>query len=275
MLPINDILILIFIGALSSFLSGLLGVGGAGFLLPLLVYGPPILGGENITMNEASALSIGLIWIASLSGSLSIKKVLSSKAIRPLIITLAIPSATFGFLGSIMSAFVHELVLLGSFPILLFFGSIMMLFQPKNDEFDLDDPDSTLDYSNLHCFYCSSGVGFFAGLVGAGGSFLLKPLSIYVLKIPTRVAIAVALPVVFLASTTSLVGKIVSNQMLWEKLLWLVILSIPMAKIGTVVNKKTKAKRLRQLTAWMFIVVSIGMIGDVIYQLIADDYFEF
>ncbi|KAL0213897.1 hypothetical protein P9112_006081 [Eukaryota sp. TZLM1-RC] len=258
-------LVFLLIGTLASFLSGLLCVGGAGFLLPLLIYGPPLLGGEKVDMSEASALCIGLIWISTLAAALSMGNILGHKSVRPLIITLAIPAAAFGFLGSILSASIHELVLAIVFPVLLLASSSMMLLKPKKDEFDING-DQELEYSLVGCFFTASFVGFFAGMSGAGGGFLLTPLSIYLLQIPTRVALACGLPVVFASSTTTLAGKIISDQMVWDKLLFLVIPSIPMAKLGAACHKKTKPKILRTFAAFLFITVALGMITDIVYH---------
>ena len=45
-------------------------------------------------------------------------------------------------------------------------------------------------------------VGLFGGLVGQGGSFILIPMTVYLLKVPLRVAMGSNLVIVFFASPT-------------------------------------------------------------------------
>src|SRR5699024_7928475 len=57
-------------------------------------------------------------------------------------------------------------------------------------------------------------VGVSAGIVGAGGAFLLVPIMLVVLKIPTRMTIATSLSVAFISSIGSTIGKIATDQVL-------------------------------------------------------------
>ena len=55
-------------------------------------------------------------------------------------------------------------------------------------------------------------VGLLAGAVGAGGSFLLLPLMVYVLHVPHRLAAGSSLAIAVMGASTGLVGKIVTHQ---------------------------------------------------------------
>src|SRR5699024_7377650 len=58
-------------------------------------------------------------------------------------------------------------------------------------------------------------VGIAAGIVGAAGAFILVPIMLVVLKIPTRMTIATSLAITFISSIGSTVGKIATDQILY------------------------------------------------------------
>src|SRR5699024_8016698 len=55
-------------------------------------------------------------------------------------------------------------------------------------------------------------VGVGAGIVGAGGSFLLVPTMLVILKIPTRMTIASSLAITFLSSIGTTTSNVVAGQ---------------------------------------------------------------
>ena len=63
-----------FLGLISGFLSGLLGIGGGIVMAPLLLYIPPLLGMDSLTMHSIAGLTIVQGLVACLSGSLIHKK---------------------------------------------------------------------------------------------------------------------------------------------------------------------------------------------------------
>lgn len=55
-------------------------------------------------------------------------------------------------------------------------------------------------------------VGIGSGIVGAGGGFLLVPIMLVVLGIPTRMTIATSLAITFISSIGGMVGKLMTGQ---------------------------------------------------------------
>ena len=69
-------------------------------------------------------------------------------------------------------------------------------------------------------------VGIGAGIVGAAGAFLLVPIMLVVLKIPTRMTIATSLAITFISSIGSTVGKLTTGQVDYIPALIMVVASL-------------------------------------------------
>ncbi|KAL0233353.1 hypothetical protein GEMRC1_012098 [Eukaryota sp. GEM-RC1] len=92
-------------------------------------------------------------------------------------------------------------------------------------------------------------------------------MCLYYLNIPTRVTMAVIMPVTTILTTSSLLGKIISSQIDYFKWMWMAVPAIPFAKLGVWVGKKTKAKNLRTATAYLFMGIALLMGVEVAYLI--------
>ncbi|PIX52610.1 MAG: sulfite exporter TauE/SafE family protein, partial [Candidatus Aquicultor secundus] len=62
---------LFLIGLVGAFFSGLLGLGGAIILVPLLLYLPPLVGVGTLTMKTVSGITIIVVFASALIGVLT------------------------------------------------------------------------------------------------------------------------------------------------------------------------------------------------------------
>ncbi|HEU5320346.1 MAG TPA: TSUP family transporter, partial [Methylomirabilota bacterium] len=97
-----------------------------------------------------------------------------------------------------------------------------------------------------------AGVGLAAGLVGAGGAFLLVPLLLVAVGVPIRVTIGSSLAITALASTAGVTGKVITAQLpLWPTLAVL-LGAVPGARLGAAVSRRLRARALKMI---LFVVV--------------------
>src|SRR5699024_9710893 len=94
-----------------------------------------------------------------------------------------------------------------------------------------------------------------AGIVGAAGAFILVPIMIVVLKIPTRMTIASSLAITFISSIGTAVGKIATGQVLLLPAIILVIASIIGAPLGARAGKTMNTKYLQWILAGLILEV--------------------
>jgi uncharacterized membrane protein YfcA len=246
---------LVALGLCGGFLSGLLGLGGAIFMIPLLLYVPPLLGLEALDMKTVAAISMVQVLAASISGTIAHWQ--NRFVSRRLVIYMGTGIVAGSLSGSILSKHVSSGFLLAVFASMAIVAAVMM-FIPRKEQGE-GVPADQVDFNSTAAALVGLGVGVFGGMVGAPGAFILIPIMIYLLGIPTRVTIGSTLGIVFLGALFGTIGKLATGQIVWPMALALVVGTIPGAQIGGRVSKRVKTKRLRLLIAVIIAVTGIRM----------------
>jgi len=234
------VLTLFAICVVGGFISGLLGVGGAVVLIPLMVMVPPIVGVGHLAMHDIAGLTMVQVLAASIAGYFAHRRI--GAVSKRVIICLGLPMALASLTGAVVSQRITGATIHLLFGGLVGMALIMMLMpgdEPSGEHFD----DGQLRVGLAIAL--GGGVGMVAGIVGAGGGFILIPLMIRVLKVPVRVAIGSSLGVVFMAAATGAVGKAVTLQVDWHFLVPVILGSIPAALLGAQVSHALTAAQVR------------------------------
>jgi len=247
------------LGLGGGFLSGLLGLGGAIFMIHLLLYVPPFLHVGQLTMKTVAAISMVQVLSASISGVIVHHK--NRFVSKKLIATMGITMVAGALSGSILSKRSSSIFLLGIFAVMALIAAVMM-FIPKREQGSEIDPES-ITFNKPAAALVGLFVGFFGGMVGAPGAFILIPIMIYILKIPTRIVIGSTLGIVLLGAAAGTIGKLATGQIIWPMALLLVAGTIPGAQIGGAVSKKTKVQTLRILIAVIIAITGLRMFYQV------------
>jgi uncharacterized protein len=246
---------LLFLGLGGGFLSGLLGLGGAIFMIPLLLYVPPLLGVGQLDMKQVAAISMVQVLAASLSGLIVHKK--NRFVSISLLLYMGVGNAIGNLAGSVFSKRVDSAFLLAIFATLAVIAAIVM-FIPKREQ-GLEIQPEELVYNKPLASTIGLAIGLFGGMVGAPGAFIYIPIMIYLLNIPTRIVIGSTLGIVFFGAVMGTIGKAMTGQIIWPYAIALVIGTIPGAQIGGRVSKKTNTKYLRLAIAVIIAVTGLRM----------------
>jgi uncharacterized protein len=107
-------------------------------------------------------------------------------------------------------------------------------------------------------------VGIGAGIVGAAGAFLLVPIMLVVLKIPTRMTIASSLAITFISSIGSTVGKLATGQVLLLPAAVMIVASLIASPLGANAGKKINTKILQWVLAALILGTSIKIWIDLL-----------
>src|SRR5699024_4367221 len=102
------------------------------------------------------------------------------------------------------------------------------------------------------------------GIVGAAGAFILVPIMLVVLKIPTRVTIATSLAVTFISSIGSTFGKVITGQILYGPAVIMIIASLIAAPLGAKLGQKTNTKLLQWILALLILATAIKIWAEII-----------
>ncbi|MBS4207272.1 sulfite exporter TauE/SafE family protein [Bacillus sp. FJAT-50079] len=251
---ISFIATLFLIGLIGSFISGMLGIGGAIINFPLLLYIPASLGVAHFTSHEVSGITAIQVFFATIGGVIAYRKggFLNKKLIGYMGVSILIGS----FIGGLGSTRMSEGGINVVYGILAFIAAVMM-FVPKKGLDDLSFEQ--VKFNKWFAASLALIVGIGAGIVGAGGAFLLVPIMLTVLKIPTRMTIASSLAITLISSIGAVAGKMTTGQVEIFPSLIMVVASLIASPLGALAGKRVNTKVLQEILA-ILIVATAGKI---------------
>ncbi len=247
-------------GAGVGFLSGLLGLGGGIIMFPLLVYLPPALGLEAISIKSITGLTMAQGFFASLSAMLFYKK--HSFVHWPLVLSVGLSMAASSLLGSLYSGGASDSALMFIFGLLAIFAASMM-FVPRGDDND-HLTENHVSFNRPLAIAIGIPLGFLLGMVGQGGAFILIPTLLYVLKIPLRTALGSTLAIGLFSATGGMAGKLTTAQVPFLPAAAMLLGAVPFARLGSMVGRKTNTKVLRWMLAAVILASAIKIWSDIL-----------
>jgi len=248
-----DLIVTLFaLGFIGSFLSGMLGIGGAIINFPLLLYVPALLGVGQLSAHEVAGISAVQVLFGTIGGVMAYRK--TGLLNKSLIIVMGISILIGSLLGGLGSSHLPESAINLVYGILALLA-VLLMFVPKKgiDDVQLDQ----VRFHKVLAAAFSFVVGIGAGIVGAGGAFMLVPIMLVILRIPTRMTIASSLAITLISSVGSVLGKVTTGQVSYLPALVLVIASLLASPIGAQIGKKMNTKVLQVLMGLLILLTAI------------------
>ncbi|MCE4049017.1 sulfite exporter TauE/SafE family protein [Bacillus sp. Au-Bac7] len=240
------------IGFVGSFISGMLGIGGAIINYPMLLYIPVMLGVGHFTAHEVSGITAIQVFFATLGGVLAYRK--DGFLNKKLIIYMGVSILTGSFIGGLSSTHMPENGINIVYGILALIAVIMMFIPKKGvDDVHFNQVRFNKWLASLFAFI----VGIGAGIVGAGGAFLLVPIMLVVLKIPTRMTIASSLAITLISSIGAVSGKIATGNIPILPAFIMVVASLIASPIGANMGKKLNTKVLQGTMGLLILATAV------------------
>jgi uncharacterized membrane protein YfcA len=289
-LPIAEVSVNIFVllglGCIVGFLSGMFGVGGGFLITPLLFFIgiPPAIavatGANQVVASSVSGVlahlrrrtvdfRMGLVLLAGgLAGStlgIGVFSRLSAAGQVDLLIQLSYV-LFLGLIGTLMlqeslralrrttrpgtkPRRSHEHLLVHRLPLKMKFRT------------------SGLYISVIPPVFVGALVGFLAAIMGVGGGFIMVPAMIYLLGMPTKVVVGTSLfQIIFITGFTTVMHATTSFSVDMALALLLIIGGVIGAQIGAQVGLKLKAEQLRILLALLVLAVAAKIALDLLLQ---------
>jgi len=274
-----NIFLLLGLGGIVGFLSGMFGVGGGFLMTPLLIF-------TGIPPTVAVASEANQIVASSISGTIAhwLKKSVDFK--------MGLVLLTGGIVGSILGVFLFkyfinigqvDLIINIAYVSLLSVIGSLMLFEGGREIHK--KRTKTSKKRKLHIHYWIHGlpfktrfqssklyisvippiilgfiVGILSAIMGIGGGFIIVPAMIYILGMPTSMVIGTSLfQIIFVTSVVTFMHA-TTNQTVDVVLALLLLLgSVVGAQFGARVSHKFKAEELRGLLGLVVLGVGIGL----------------
>ncbi len=246
------------IGFIGSFISGMLGVGGSIIKYPLLLYIPPMFGLAAFSAHEVSGISAVQVLFAALAGVWAYRK--GGYLNKQLIMYMGASILAGSFIGSYGSLFLSEEAVNIVYGVLAVIAAVMMFIPKKQID---DKPLSEVTFNKPLAAILAFIVGIASGIVGAAGGFMLVPLMLVVLKIPTRMTIATSLAVTLISSIGGSAGKLLTGQVDYGPAIVMIIASVIAAPIGAKAGKGMNTKLLQFILAVLIAATAIKIWIDL------------
>ncbi|MFC2948156.1 sulfite exporter TauE/SafE family protein [Virgibacillus sediminis] len=252
------IITLFLIGFVGSFISGMVGIGGSIIKYPMLLYIPAMVGVSTFTAHEVSGISAVQVLFATIGGVWAYRK--GGYLNKSLILYMGISILIGSFIGGYGSQFMGEGAINIVYGILATIAAIMMFIPKKGiDDIPLDQVTFNKGVASVSALL----VGIGAGIVGAAGAFVLVPIMLVILKIPTRMTIATSLAITFISSIGSTAGKLLTGQVLFIPAVIMIIASLIASPLGAKAGQKINTKILQILLAVLILGTAIKIWTDV------------
>lgn len=252
--------LLLALGFAGGVISGWLGIGGGIVMAPLLLYMPPLMSGVALDMKDVAALTMAQGFFAAFSGAIAHRR--RRLVSRDLVLYMGSSVVVGSGAGAVVSKFVGADLLKGIFAALALAAAALMLL--ANDEEGRDGGGDAVAFSKSLACASSVLLGFLLGMVGQAGAFILIPVMLYLLKIPTRIAIGSSLGIVVLSAAAGLAGKLLTAQVPLRHAVALVMGALLGAQIGSLVSIRTRPRTLRQALAAVIGLVAAGVWWDLL-----------
>ncbi|QPQ28981.1 sulfite exporter TauE/SafE family protein [Lysinibacillus sp. JNUCC 51] len=247
------------IGFVGSFVSGMLGIGGAIIKYPMLLYIPPLLGFAAFSAHEVSGISAVEVLFASMSGVWAYRK--GGYLNKSLIIYMGGAVLVGSFVGSYGSKFLSEEGVNIVYGVLALIAAVMMFIPKKRID---DKPLDEVTFNKTVAAVLAFIVGIGSGIVGAAGGFLLVPIMLVVLGIPTRMTIATSLAITFISSIGGTIGKLMTGQVNYYPAIIMIVASLVAAPLGAKAGKTLNTKILQAILAVLILATAIKIWMDIL-----------
>lgn len=289
-LPIAEVsvnaFLLLGIGGLVGFLSGLFGVGGGFLITPLLFF---------IGIPPAIAVATGAnqVVASSVSGVLA---QLKRKAVD---FRMGAVLLAGGLVGSTIGVFVFarltaagqvDLLVQLSYVVFLGFIGLTMFAESARAILRANKPGAPIRRAHTHNWvhglpfkmkFRASGlyisvlpplavgalVGFLAAIMGVGGGFIMVPAMIYLLGMPTKVVIGTSLfQIIFVTAFTTLMHAVTANTVDMMLAILLILGGVVGAQFGAIFGARLRAEQLRILLSLLVLAVAGKIALDLLLR---------
>ena len=283
-LPVN-VFVILAMGLAVGFISGMFGIGGGFLMTPLLIF-------LGISPAVAVASVTGHIAASSMSGAISYwRRRAIDLALAFMLLAGGIVGTAFGvWLFTLLRAIgqlditigLSYVLLLGIVGALMVAESVRAIMRARQGKpvelrrpgshtwihglpFKLRFKRSRIYVSAIPVWAIGFIIGFIGAVMGIGGGFLLVPMLIYVLRVPTATVIGTSMVLTLVTMASATVMHAATNHLVDAVLaLILMVGGVIGAQFGARAGQKMSGERLRLLLGLLVLAVGIRFALDLV-----------
>ena len=230
-------------GLISSFLSGLLGIGGGIVLTPLLLYAPQLLGPQPLPVKIVTGLTV----VQAISGSVlgAQRHRAYGNVSRRLVLLMGPPAAAASLIGAYLSRDASDQVLLLIFAAFAFLGAIFLVLPVEAQDATAGNVRANVPLAVALAAF----IGIFGGMVGIGAIAFIVAVLVYFVRVPPRVAIGSSLGIGMFSAVAAFIGKAATAQVDPTLALIVIASALVASPVGAWVSVRTNTDVLLRILA--------------------------
>jgi hypothetical protein len=170
-------------------------------------------------------------------------------------------SAAASLVGAIVSRNTDDRVLLGIFAALSFVTAVLLLLPADPQDTGVDE----LDVNVPLAVGIAVVLGFAGGMVGIGGIATIIAALIYLLRVPTRIAIGTSLGIGMFAAVAALIGKAATAQIDPPLATVVFVVALVASPIGAWLSMRTQPRVLTSILAFVVILAAARIAWSAVF----------
>ena len=251
MIMVTSMIIMLLIGIFGGFISGLVGIGGAIIIYPMLLLLPPLVGLPTYSAYIASGLTSSQVFFSTLSGSLNAYK--SKNFSRTLILNMGSGMVIGSMLGAILANLINVQFVNTVYIIIALLALILMFIK-------VTPSTSHIKFNRLLLITIGGIIGLVSGIVGAGGAFIIIPVLLVIFKLPMNTVVTNSIVIAFISSIGAFIIKLLQGYIPVNSAIPLILGSILFTPLGMKIGQKIPDYIQKMIVSILIVIAIIKLI---------------
>lgn len=250
MIMVTSMIIMLLIGIFGGFISGLVGIGGAIIIYPMLLLLPPLVGLPTYSAYIASGLTSSQVFFSTLSGSFKAYK--NKDFSRTLVLNMGSGMIIGSILGAILANLINVQFVNMIYIIIALLALILMFIK-------VAPSTSHIKFNRLLLITIGGIIGLVSGIVGAGGAFIIIPLLV-IFKLPMNTVVTNSIVIAFISSIGAFIIKLLQGYIPVNSAIPLILGSILFTPLGMKIGQKIPDYIQKMIVSILIVIAIIKLI---------------
>ncbi|MCO6217368.1 sulfite exporter TauE/SafE family protein [Staphylococcus epidermidis] len=244
-------IIMLLIGIFGGFISGLVGIGGAIIIYPMLLLLPPLVGLPTYSAYIASGLTSSQVFFSTLSGSFKAYK--NKDFSRTLVLNMGSGMIIGSILGAILANLINVQFVNMVYIIIALLALILMFIK-------VAPSTSHIKFNRLLLITIGGIIGLVSGIVGAGGAFIIIPVLLVIFKLPMKTVVTNSIVIAFISSIGAFIIKLLQGYIPVNSAIPLILGSILFTPLGMKIGQKIPDYIQKMIVSILIVIAIIKLI---------------